>query len=406
MIVNAPPYELTGSWPVPPAGPPLLLAAIPPDGPATGGNTVRLVGQNLRDARSVSFGGTPATIIQWGHPGYPDDHWHGPTSAAPAYPGREEGNDGRSGEHSDGGRPGGAYPVLDILVVIAPPHAPGTVQVTVTTPVGTSNPIPYTYVAPPPAPSGISPSSGPTTGGTPFTITGTNLSGVTGVLFNGVPATGVTATATSVTGTTPAGAAGNATVTLISGSGATTVPGGFTYTAPPLPPTAAAILPAVGPSTGGTPFVITGTRLTGVTSVIFGGTPATVLFIDPTGTLLLGLTPAGPGAGGTVSVTVTGPGGSTTVPGGFTYFPALPTPSPTGIVPATGPVAGGTGFTVTGSNLGATVAVLFDGVAATGVTAGATTVTGTTPPHPIGSATVTLVTPFGLVTVPGTFLYV
>ncbi|MFE2028815.1 hypothetical protein ACFW9V_27545 [Streptomyces hygroscopicus] len=51
--------------------------------------------------------------------------------------------------------------------------------------------------------------------------------------------------------------------------------------------------------------------------------------------------------------------------------------------------------------------VLFNGVPATGVsaTATATTVTGTTPPGAVGNATVTLVTAFGTVNVPGGFRY-
>ncbi|MCO8303963.1 IPT/TIG domain-containing protein [Streptomyces sp. RKCA-744] len=75
----------------------------------------------------------------------------------------------------------------------------------------------------------MTPVTGPAAGGTAFTITGTNLGGVLGVLFNGVPATGVSATATTVTGTTPPGAVGNATVTLVTVFGTVNVPGSFTY---------------------------------------------------------------------------------------------------------------------------------------------------------------------------------
>ncbi|MEU8476467.1 hypothetical protein [Streptomyces hygroscopicus] len=49
--------------------------------------------------------------------------------------------------------------------------------------------------------------------------------------------------------------------------------------------------------------------------------------------------------------------------------------------------------------------MLFNGVPATGVSATATTVTGTTPPGAVGNATVTLVTAFGTVNVPGGFRY-
>ncbi|GAA3359804.1 hypothetical protein GCM10017744_039910 [Streptomyces antimycoticus] len=78
-------------------------------------------------------------------------------------------------------------------------------------------------------PTTITPTTGPAAGGTPFTVNGTNLGGVLGVLFNGVPATGVAATATTVTGVTPAGVPGTATVTLVTAAGTVTVPGGFLY---------------------------------------------------------------------------------------------------------------------------------------------------------------------------------
>ncbi|WP_308403757.1 IPT/TIG domain-containing protein [Streptomyces rhizoryzae] len=394
--------QATGYWPPPPpAGPPTLLAAIPDSGPATGGNLVRLIGQNLRGATSVTFGGVLATIVYQGPLTGPGDPGAGQDS-----PQAGAGWGGPGGWPGHGGYPGGGRPGFDFLVVIAPANPPGTVQIIVTTPAGTSNPLPYTYLTPPPpppTPTAIAPTSGPSTGGTAFTITGTNLGSVTGVLFNGVPATGVTATATTVTGTTPPGTVGPATVTLLSPAGNTTVPGGFTYLPPA--PTAASIIPAVGPVTGSTPYVLTGTHLTGVTSVTFGATPSTILFVNPAGTQLVGLTPAGPVAGGNVTVTVTGPGGSATVPGGFTYFAAPPPPAPAAISPTSGTAAGGTAFTLTGTGLGGTLAVLFNGVPATGVTATATTVTGTTPPGTVGPATVTVVTASGTATVPGGYTY-
>lgn len=67
------------------------------------------------------------------------------------------------------------------------PAGSGTVDITVTTLDGTSSigvADHYTYV-PPPTITGISPSSGPITGGTVITITGTNLTGATDVTLNG-----------------------------------------------------------------------------------------------------------------------------------------------------------------------------------------------------------------------------
>ncbi|MFI8854781.1 IPT/TIG domain-containing protein [Streptomyces sp. NPDC053499] len=266
-------------WPLPPfppQSPPLLLAAVPISGPTSGGNTVLLIGMGLSNVTNVSFGGSPAIVLSQD------------------------------------------FPLGLVVAVSAPAHAPGTVPVTVTTSAGTSNAVNYTYQAPalPPTATSIVPTSGPVSGGTSFTITGTNLTGAT-VLFGGVPATGVAVdpSGTSLTGVTPPGlAAGNVTVTIITPNGTANVPGGFTYTA--LAPTAATITPNSGPAAGGTPFVITGTGLTGG-SVTIGGNAATGVTVDPTGTLLFGTAPAG--AVGNQPVVVTTPGGNATVPGGFTY---------------------------------------------------------------------------------------
>ena len=283
-----------GYWP--PTGPPLLVSVVPNSGPTSGGNLVQLTGTNLRNVISVTFGGVPATIV--------------------SQPYAQQGG-GWPGGGDWGGWPGST----DVVVVIAPPHAAGAVQVLVTTTSGTSNSQPYTYVAPP-------------------------------------------------------------------------------------APTATSITPGVGPTTGGTVFVINGTNLNTVTSITFAGIPGTIVAVNPAGTQLAGITPAGPAGGGTVAVVLTGPGGVAVVPGGFTYFMAPPPPVPANIVPATGPAAGGTAFTINGTNLGGVLGELFNGVPATTVVATATTVTGVTPPGVAGTATVTLVTAFGTATVPGGFLYV
>ena len=253
---------------------PTLFAAVPGFGPTAGGNTVLLLGADLGGATSVTFGGTPATILSQDPFGF-------------------------------------------LLTVTAPPHAAGNVPVIVTTPAGASTPANYTYVAPPPTAVTITPQSGATIGGTPFTIVGTNLTGAS-VTFGGVPATNVNVIGGVVlTGLTPPGAAGNVAVQVTTPAGSATVAGGFTYVAPALP-TVTSITPVTGSVTGGTPFVIIGTNLSGA-QVTIGGVPATNIVVDPTGTLVAGLTP--PGAAGNAAVVVTTPAGSATVTGGFTYTP-------------------------------------------------------------------------------------
>ncbi len=93
----------------------------------------------------------------------------------------------------------------------------------------------YTITPPAPTVTAISPTSGPTTGGTSVTITGTNF--VTGatVMFGSVTATAVTVgSATSITATSPAEAAGpvNVTVTTPGGTSATSSADQFTYVTP------------------------------------------------------------------------------------------------------------------------------------------------------------------------------
>ena len=65
------------------------------------------------------------------------------------------------------------------ITVEVPPDSGGTVPITVTTVGGTSAAAQYAY-APVPTVTGVSPSAGPLSGGTPVTITGTNLSRPTG----------------------------------------------------------------------------------------------------------------------------------------------------------------------------------------------------------------------------------
>lgn len=255
---------------------PTLIAAVPGFGPTAGGNSVLLIGANLGGATSVTFEGTPATIVSQDLFGF-------------------------------------------LITVVAPPHAAGNVPVVVTTAAGASTPANYTYVGPvvpsPPSILVFSPPFGPTTGGTPFTIVGTNLSGAS-VTFDGVPAIGVNVIAGVVlTGVTPPHAAGNVPVVVTTASGSASVAGGFTYIGLPLP-TAVSITPSVGAVVGGTPIAIIGTNLAGAT-VTIGGVPATGVVVDITGTVLTAVTPAG--VAGNAAVVVTTPAGSVTVAGGFTY---------------------------------------------------------------------------------------
>jgi hypothetical protein len=76
----------------------------------------------------------------------------------------------------------------------------------------------------------INPNTGSTLGGTNVTLTGTGLSGTTGVFFDGMAATGVTVVnSTTVTAITPPHVVGTVDVTINTSSGGATLPNSYTY---------------------------------------------------------------------------------------------------------------------------------------------------------------------------------
>ncbi len=94
----------------------------------------------------------------------------------------------------------------------------------------------FTTLPATPTISSISPSSGPTAGGTSVVITGTSLTGTTAVKFGSTNASSYTVdSATQITATSPAGSAGtvNITVTTTGGTSATDSAGQFTYVSAP-----------------------------------------------------------------------------------------------------------------------------------------------------------------------------
>lgn len=138
----------------------------------------------------------------------------------------------------------------------------GPVDVTVSGPGGTSpvtTTTAYTYLARPVI-TGVTPSSGPVSGGTTVTIRGTGFSGVTQVLFAGAPAASyVIRDGQTITAVTPAHSAGPADVVVSTGGG-DAAPGAFTFVAAPI---VTNLSPDAGPTAGGTTLTINGSGLSG-----------------------------------------------------------------------------------------------------------------------------------------------
>lgn len=292
----------------PSAQAPVVSGVYPGDGPQAGGTTVTLDGQHLLGTTAVHFGGMAATDVSV---------------------------------------------ISDVQMTVTAPAGTGAVDVTVTNPAGTSATSThdtYTYDTPPSPPTvtGISPISGEAGGGTSVVITGTGLSGATGVSFGGVAATSFTQDSDSqVTAVSPAGSGTvDVTVTTPNGTSATSTADQFTYTVPaPAAPQVTDVSPNAGPRSGGTTVTLTGSGFTGATKVTVGGTKARFTVVGDTTITLK--TPASSSTG-VRQIRVTGPSGtSATGPAsGFTYGDP---PVVSRISPAGGSVRGGTVVTVTGS---------------------------------------------------------
>lgn len=255
------------------AAAPTVTAVSPLAGPLAGGTTITVTGTGFTGATALSFGtqaGTSVTVVS-----------------------------------------------STQITVKNPAALPAAVDVTVTTPIGTSATSAadtFTYEAGPTIAS-IAPTSGSTAGGTTVTIAGSNFAGATSVTFDGTAATITSASASQIAVTSPVHtAAGAVNVVVTTPGGATTSVAGFTYVAPP---TLASIAPVTGSINGGTLVTLTGTGFVpGNTTVTFGGVTATN-GINILTTSWSVLAPAH--AAGTVDVVVTTPAGSATLTNAYTY---------------------------------------------------------------------------------------
>jgi hypothetical protein len=248
---------------------PIITSISPASGSIAGGTVITISGTGFTGATAVKFGSTAATSVK--------------------------------------------VTSVTTITATAPAHVAGTVDVTVTTSGGTSATSAadqYTYEVPP-AVTKVNLNTGPLGGGTPVSITGTNLLGATNVYFGGIPATSYTVNnATSITTTTPGNGAGtvDVTVTTPGGTSATSAADQYTYE---VPPAVTKVNLNTGPLGGGTPVSITGTNLLGATKVYFGGTPATSYTVN-SATSITATSPAAQ-SGSIVVITVITPSGTSAI---------------------------------------------------------------------------------------------
>lgn len=331
------PYTYTGT------AAPSVSSVSPSSGPAAGGNTVSIGGSGFTYATAVTFGSTAAT----------------------------------------------SFTVVSssvISAVVPPgPSAGGAVSVLVTGPGGTSAAgTTYTYTAAPtPTITALTPSSGTVSGGNTVTIAGSNFSGATAVTFAGTPATSFTVLSpTQVNAVAPAGAAGNAAV-VVTTPAAASAGFNYIYVAAPAP---AAVFPTSGVLAGNDGVTITGTGLTGTTSVKFGTYHASG-FTVVSDTELDAVTPAH--LAGTVPISIATPGGTDS----SLTFGYQPAPVISSITPTSGSTTGGTAVNITGAGLIDALQVYFGTTPATGFTVNSdNAITATSPAGTAGVSAVTVST--------------
>ena len=247
--------------------------------------------------------------------------------------------------------------------------------------------------APRPVVSKLSLTSGPVTGDMRVTVTGRYFAKVTKVVFGSSAGKSLKVlSGTKLEVTAPGHPAGTVNVKVVAKAGTSkaVTADRFTYIAAPVIRT---VSPAQGSTMGGTRVTITGSNFIRVTKVTFGGKRARIGAPSSSGSLPV---TAPPGTAGQVTVRVSAAYGTSAAVTADHYTYVAP-PAVTGISPATGPAAGGTRVTITGTGFTGATHVTFGPVApAESYTVNsATSITATTPPGN-GTRGVQVDTPYGV----------
>ncbi len=306
-----------------------------------------------------------------------------------------------------GGTPASAVSVMSATTASAttPAGLEGAADVEVTNPDTQRSVLAqgYRFIGPPRIVS-LAPSSGAPGGGTVVTVTGSNFVAGTTLALGTQTASLVTVlSATQLTAVVPAGTAGVVSATVQNPDGqSTTLPGAFRYVEAP---TLAAISPSSGDVSGGTVVRLTGSGFVAGHVVTFGNTDARSVTVVNDTTLEV-VTPAR--AAGVVDVKLWLVDGTelATLANGFTYTRGAPTIA--AVTPTSGPSAGGTTLTISGTNFAATTTVTLGGVAATDVVlASPELLRARTPEHAAGAVEVVVTNDDGQsATRAGAFTYV
>lgn len=326
-----------------------VVSGITPDAGASGGGTdVTVAGSGFEPGASVAVGGTPCTNVL---------------------------------VRSD-----------TSITCTTGSHAAGMVSITVTNSDDQSSSLAnaYRYVDPRSAISSITPISGPVAGGNDVTIDGNDFQSGARVTFDSVESTSVTFDgAGQLHAVVPTHAAGSVNLVVINPDGQASAPTTYTYVAAPV---VTSVNPASGPTAGGTSVTINGNDFQANATVSIGGSACAVAGTT-TATSIACTTGAYPTPGAYDVAVTNGDGQPSTQAVQYTY---VAPPAVSSIAPTSGPTAGGTVVTITGSAFQNSAGVTFDGSAATNVMyVSATELRATTPAHGWGPVNVVVTNPDG-----------
>jgi hypothetical protein len=343
--------------------PPQVTGLAPAKGPETGGTSVTVTGTSLGEATAVKFGSNNAATLKVesesaikavsptgkGTVGVTVTTPYGTSQAtvldeyryvpAPGVTGLAPSKGPKSGGTSVtisgtdlgeatavqfGGASAASFKVNSetTIAAVSPPGA-GTVDVTVTTPSGTSQrkEADEFHFVPPPIITKVSPSTGPAAGGTTVTITGADLNQATAVKFGSNNAASFKVnSANSMTAVSPAEEAANLdiTVTTVGGISAITPKDRFKSG----PPTITMLTPSTGTRAGGTAVTVVGSGFapgTSGTSFSFGTAHGTAVNCTSSSECTV-LTPAHAHGRVTVKATVNGMPSRASSAATFTYM--------------------------------------------------------------------------------------
>ncbi|MDP6943979.1 MAG: IPT/TIG domain-containing protein, partial [Myxococcota bacterium] len=337
---------------------PLAITAVTPSsGPLEGGTLVSILGQGIGPIVEVRFGDALATNV--------------------------------------------AVEASALVTCVTPPGVTGTVDVSLRESDGQEAILPaaFEYVSPL-AITQVDPSEGLAEGGYLVVVRGAGFSDGATVYVGGESVSGIQVeggnASNLITMTMPPGDPGVVDVTVRSPQGEeVTLADAFERIAPEepvveIPPAIFSVLPAQGPSSGGTLVVLKGQGFSPGTVVRFGDETAYEVTVQ-SDELLTATTP--PGDAGDVSVTVVTPGGETaSLDPGFTYVDdATEALGIASVAPTSGDASGGFLMMVMGTGLDQVAAVTLGGEPGVGLTApSSNTLVFTAPPHAAGSVDLVL----------------